>query len=123
MANDIKKLPERFPAEARRGFEKIRDDGDFSDVSVVVLAVVYDFLPAQSPALNGGGTFEALTEDKRLIDDLEFDSLAIAELVFFLEDLLGVAVSNSDLREIHTIGDLKSFIDRKLRNQERRSAQ
>ena len=123
MANGIKILPDRFTAEARLAFEKMRDHDDFSDVHVVVLAAVNDFLPIKSKELICCNTFEQFTDDKRLIEDLEFDSLAIAELVFFLEDLLAVSVSNSDLLQIHTIGELKEFIDHKLRSRERRLEQ
>jgi acyl carrier protein len=118
MASDLKTLPDRFPAIAHMAFEKIRGRGDFSEVSVVILAAIHDLLPAQSPEGNRG-SFDILTNDKRLIEDLEFDSLAIAELVFFLEDLLAVSVSNTELRQIHTIGELKNFIDQKLRHQGR----
>lgn len=122
MADDTKVLPERFPHEAHLAFEKIRDERDFSGVQVVVLAAVLDFLPSTAPGVDHHYTLGELTEDKRLIEDLEFDSLAIAELVFFLEDLLAVSVSNTDLLRISTIGELKSYIDQKLRAQERRPA-
>ncbi len=116
MPNSIKTLPDRFPPEAHRAFEKIRDQSDFSDVSVVILAAVYDFLPTPPSGVNRYGDFEQLNESQRFIEDLEFDSLAIAELVFFLEDFLAVSVSNTDLLKISTIGELKSFIAQKLQN-------
>jgi acyl carrier protein len=115
MANDIKVLPERFPNEAHQAFNRIREQTDFSGIEVVVLASVLDFRPSNPTGASHKYTLEQLTDEKRLIDDLEFDSLAIAELVFFLEDLLAVTVSNSDLLKIRTIGELKLYINQKLK--------
>jgi acyl carrier protein len=115
MANDIRVLPERFPNEARLAFNKVREQKDFSGLEVVVLASVLDFLPSTTSGLSHKYTLEQLTEEKRLIEDLEFDSLAIAELVFFLEDLLAVTVNNTDLLRIRTIGELKAYINQKLK--------
>ena len=115
MANDIKVLPERFPNEARLAFNNIRERKDFSGLEVVVLASVLDFLPSATSGLSHKYTLEQLTEEKRLIEDLEFDSLAIAELVFFLEDLLAVTVNNTDLLRIRTVGELKVYVSQKLK--------
>jgi acyl carrier protein len=45
-----------------------------------------------------------------LIGDLGFDSLALAEIVFFIEDLYQVSVSNEELMRITTVGELRGFI-------------
>jgi len=55
-----------------------------------------------------------LTDQMRLIEDLGYDSLAVAETVFFLEDLLEVRIENKELVQVHTVGELRSFVTRKV---------
>lgn len=116
MTSGIKTLPDRFPIEAQRAFEKIRDQNDFSEVSIVILAAVHDFLPTPPSGVKRYTKYTDLADHHRFIEDLNFDSLAIAELVFFLEDFLSVSVRNADLLGISTIGELKSFISGRLQS-------
>ena len=49
-----------------------------------------------------------------LIEDLGYDSVSVAELVFFLEDLFDVTISNTDIQEVRTMGGLRTCVLRKL---------
>jgi acyl carrier protein len=49
-----------------------------------------------------------------LMDELGFDSLAIAELVFGTEDLFDVRISNEEVLQVRSIDDLRAFIRRKV---------
>jgi 3-hydroxyacyl-[acyl-carrier-protein] dehydratase len=97
---------ERFPLEVRDAYRSFRDTGDIAALHLVVLAVVRDFMPRSSHA--------ALTDEMRLIEDLGCDSLAVAETVFFLEDLLQVRIENKELLEMRTVGELRGFVTRKV---------
>ena len=50
----------------------------------------------------------------RLIEDLRFDSLAITEVVFFTEDLLGITISNEEILQVRTLDDIRGFVRRKV---------
>jgi acyl carrier protein len=99
----------RFPAEVQEAFERFRTKGDADAVEAVVVAAVVDHRPssAASPRL-------VVTDNTRLIEDLGYDSVAVAELVFFLEDLFEMTITNADILGVGTIGDLRACVIRKL---------
>ncbi|MDF9832915.1 acyl carrier protein [Ereboglobus sp. PH5-5] len=55
------------------------------------------------------------TDDVRLVDDLGIDSLTMMEIVILTEEVLQVQIQNDELRNLRTVGDVKIFIDCKLR--------
>jgi acyl carrier protein len=96
-------------AEARAAFQRFQAGGDPAELDPVIFAILEDFIP-RSPA-------RPLAEhpaDTRLIDDLGFDSLAITEVVFFTEDLFGINITNEEIIQVRTLGDLRGFIGRKV---------
>lgn len=54
-------------------------------------------------------------DDLRLIDDLGIDSLTMMEIVILVEDVLQMTINNDELRNLRTVGDVKTFIDCKIR--------
>jgi len=98
----------RFPADVLAAYQRYRTLGDAGAVEAVVIAAVVDYRPGgQRPA-------PAVTDATRLVEELEYDSVAVAELVFFLEDLFDVTLSNEDLAGVRTIAELRSCVTRKL---------
>ena len=96
----------RFPESVRRAHERFLESGDTEALDTVILGIVFDHLPASRRA-----NAESAPEDSaRLIEDLGFDSLALAEIVFMIEDLYRVAISNDELMNLATIGDLRAFV-------------
>jgi acyl carrier protein len=98
----------RFPAEVLEAYQRYRTQGDASAVESVVIAAVVDYRPA------GLGTIASINDGTRLIEDLGYDSVAVAELVFFLEDLFDLTLSNDDILCVRTIAELRSCVTRKL---------
>jgi acyl carrier protein len=98
----------RFPAEVLEAFQRYRASGDAGAVEAVVIAAVVDYRPA------GAGSAQAISDGTRLLEDLGYDSVAVAELVFFLEDLFEMTISNDDILAVSTIGDLRACVVRKL---------
>jgi 3-hydroxyacyl-[acyl-carrier-protein] dehydratase len=103
---------QRFPIEIRDAYRRFQTAGDVPALHQVVLAVICDYMPRPAEA--------PITDEKRLIEDLGFDSLAVAETIFFLEDLLQVRIENKELLQVRTVGDLRSFVTRKV--EQKRSA-
>jgi len=54
-------------------------------------------------------------DDIRIVDDLGIDSLTMMEIVILVEEVLQVHIRNEELRDLRTIGDIKLFVDCKLR--------
>ena len=96
----------------RDAYARFQNSGGPSDVDIVVLAVVRDFIPKHvAPPAS-----QPLADDAKLMADLGFDSLAIAETVFFLEDLFAVKISNAEIMQVSTVAELRAFVRAKLRD-------
>jgi acyl carrier protein len=99
----------RFPAGVRDAFAQFLAGGDIDALNTVLFAVVRDFLPRKNPPAAG-----PLPDNARLVEDLGFDSLAIAEIVFFMEDLFQIKISNAEILQMSTVGQLRAFVLRKF---------
>lgn len=100
----------KFPQETREAHDRFVVSGDPGAIGAVVLAVILDHQP--SAAKKGGEAPPADTA--RLIEDLGFDSLALAEVVFFLEDVYKVAITNAELQNLLTVGEIRTFVQTKV---------
>ena len=103
-------LVNHFPAEVRDAFARFRTNRSSADADVVVLAVVLDHQPAVAKPSSSGRP----ADSSKLVEDLGFDSIAITEMVFFLEDLFDVRIANDEILRVRTVGDLRAFIREKL---------
>jgi acyl carrier protein len=98
----------KFPSAVLDAYERYRLTGDTGAVQQVVLAAVVDYAPPCSPSAH------PMSDDLLLIEDLGYDSVAVAELVFFLEDVFDVTISNEDILRVRTLGELKSCVAQRL---------
>ncbi|MDB6094455.1 MAG: hypothetical protein JWM32_2017 [Verrucomicrobia bacterium] len=102
-------LGQHFPTEVCAAYERFLTTKVPADADLVVLAIMLDHLPDKK--LRPAGTpADALG----LVNDLGFDSVAITEMVFFLEDLFQVRITNEEILRVKTVGDLRSFVRQKL---------
>jgi len=108
-ATDQKDRIKHLPAEARAAFQRFQATCDPVALDPVILAILEDFIPRPPPR-----PLAELPGDTRLIDDLSFDSLAIAEVVFFTEDLFGISISNEEIVRVRSLADLRGFIHAKV---------
>ena len=102
-------LVRHFPVEVRNAYTRFGQTRDPADADVVILAVVQDHLPGS--ARRSG---PPPPDHAALIADLGFDSVAITEMVFFVEDLFHVRITNEEILRVHTVGDLRAFVREKL---------
>jgi acyl carrier protein len=101
----VEALLRHFSEEVRGAFVRLRETGDPAAADTLVLAIVADHMPDKTVVL---------VDSAALMADLGFDSVTIAEMVFFLEDLLQVNVSNAEIIRVRTVGDLRAFVRLKL---------
>lgn len=87
-----------------------RRTGDPAKVPAIVIGVIERFLePDMRARLKEGG------DDLRVVEDLGVDSLTLMEIVQLAEDVLLVQISNDELRSLRTVGDIRVFVDCKVR--------
>ncbi len=100
---------QQLPPDAQAAFRKFEAGGDAAALDPVILAILEDFIPVQRTK-----RLAELPDTTRLVEDLHLDSLAVAQVVFFTEDLFGVNITNEEIVLIRTLGDLRGFIQRKV---------
>ncbi len=87
-----------------------RKTGNPEHVPAVVIGVIERFV---EPDLRV--KLKDADDDLRLIEDLGIDSLTMMEIVILVEDVLQMSINNDELRNLRTVGDVKTFIDCKIR--------
>ncbi len=89
---------------------QFRKTGNADHVPAVVIGVIERFVePDLRIKLKDAG------DDLRLIEDLGIDSLTMMEIVILVEEVLQMTINNDELRNLRTVGDIKMFIDCKIR--------
>ena len=53
-----------------------------------------------------------VTPDKSFINDLDIDSLAMVEIATAAEDHFGVRIPDDDLKELRTVADAVTYIEK-----------
>jgi len=107
LRNSLKRCP---PATVDAALE-FRATRNPAHVPVVVIGIIERYTePDLRPKLHGENP-----DDIRLVEDLGIDSLTMMEIVILVEEVLQVQIRNEELRDLRTIGDIKLFVDCKLR--------
>lgn len=89
---------------------QFRKTGNPEHLPAVVIGVIERFV---EPDLRV--KLKDADDDLRLIEDLGIDSLTMMEIVILVEEVLQMAINNEELRNLRTVGDVKTFIDCKVR--------
>lgn len=55
---------------------------------------------------------EDITEDKRIIEDLGFNSFDFMSLLGELEEKFGIKVDETEVADIHTVGEVIEYIEK-----------
>ena len=97
-----------LPASAQAAYRRYHAGGDVAELDAVIVALLEDFMPKSRARPLAG-----LPGSTHLMADLGFDSLAITEVIFAVEDLLGIRITNEEIMQVLTLDDLRGFIRRK----------
>ncbi len=103
----LKGYPEPV-VEACLEFERTRDPSALNDF---VLGVLDFYTNDQS----GRDPSEPLPSESPA-DNLEVDSVTVAEVVFLLEGLIGIEIDDENLRNLRTREDLRRFVTETARS-------
>lgn len=100
----------RCPPETIDAAIKFNLDRDPAHLPVIVLGIIERFVePDVRPKVREGDN------STRLLEDLGIDSLLMVEIVMMVEEVLDIRTENEELRNLRTIGDIKSYLDMKIR--------
>jgi acyl carrier protein len=84
---------------------KFKRFGRSEDLRTIVLGVIERFVERElRPKLTDA------SETLRLREDLGLDSLTMMEVVMVAEDVVSVSVSNDELTQLRTLGDVHAFL-------------
>ncbi len=100
----------RCSAQAVEAAVRYRSTKEVELVPTIVLGIIERFLEP--------GAVERLRQaddDVRVIEDLGLDSLTLMEAVILIEEVVQISINNDELRSLRTVGDIKVFIDHKVR--------
>jgi acyl carrier protein len=106
LRESLKRCPERA-IEAALQFNQTRDP---ELVPVIVMGIIERFVePDVRPVIRQGN------DGTRLLEDLGIDSLLMVEIVILVEETLSIHIENEELRNIRTVGDIKAYLDAKIK--------
>ena len=100
----------RLPPSISLDFQSFQSSGDEAALTRVIIAALSDHAPDKARNVKNW------SDDTRLVEDIGFDSLAIAETVFFFEDLFQISISNEEIMQLKTVGELRIFVVAKARS-------
>ncbi len=107
--NHLRTSLKRCSAETIEAAVRFRTTGDLAELPIVVYGIIERHLPAENTR-----SLANAPDDTRLIEDLGIDSLTLLEIVLSIEETVGISIENEELREIATLGQVKTFIARKI---------
>ncbi len=99
-----------FPISVREAQNRWQTHRDPAALDAVIVGIVAFHSPRRAHLY----ATNLLPDSACLIGDLGFDSLALAEVVFFIEDLYRVTITNADLATIITVADLRAYVRAKV---------
>lgn len=83
---------------------------DTAQLPIIIIGVIERYVESDlRPKLREGD------DELRLVEDLGVDSLTMMEIVMLVEEILQMQTNNDELRNLRTVGDVKTFIDCKVR--------
>jgi len=108
--NEIRDSLKRCPESAISAAIEYHRNPDPELVPVIVMGIVERFVePDVRSVLRDG------SDATRLMEDLGIDSLLMVEIVMMIEETLSLSIENEELRNLRSIGDVKAYLDAKIK--------
>ncbi len=111
QAAEIRAALKRCRPETIDAALRFRESGDVAEVPVIVYGIVDRHL---APEVSQKLDLHHVDEGTRLVEDLGIDSLTMLEIVLSIEETMAMHIENEELKDLRTLGDVKTFIGRKL---------
>ena len=109
---DLRETLKRCPEGTYEATVAFHEKKDPEQVPVIVMGIIERHLEAdQKEVLKKGG------DETRLYEDLGVDSLTMLEIVMMTEQTLELSLDNEELKDLRTIGDVKTYIDCKIKGE------
>ncbi|MGA1101582.1 MAG: acyl carrier protein, partial [Opitutales bacterium] len=89
---------------------KFRESKDAQEIEPIVLGIIDRHLEPEQKEV-----FKNADDGTRLYEDLGLDSLTMLEIIMLVEQTLEISIDNEELRDLRTIGDVKEYLDAKVR--------
>ena len=110
-ADHLREILKRCPAATYHAACQFRQTGNSHFLPAIVLGIIERFVESDlRPKL------KKPDDTLRLAEDLGLDSLTMMEIVLLVEDVLAISINNDELRPLRTLGDIRQFIENKLRH-------
>ena len=89
---------------------KFRESKDIQEIEPIVLGIIDRHLEPEQK-----GVFKNADDGTRFYEDLGLDSLTMLEIIMLVEQTLEISIDNEELKDLRTIGDVKEYLDAKVR--------
>jgi acyl carrier protein len=106
----LREALKRCSATTFEAAAQFRRTGNTDYLPAIILGIIERYV---DPDLRG--KLKDPDDELRIIEDLGIDSLTMMEVVILVEDVLQMSINNEELRHLRTLGDIKIFIDHKIR--------
>jgi acyl carrier protein len=90
---------------------KFRQTRDAAQLPIIIVGVIERYVEREARE-----KLQQKPEALRLREDLGLDSLTMMEVVMLAEEVLSISVSNEELTQLRTLGDVQRFMAAKLRD-------
>lgn len=108
--SEIRETLKRCPESAITSAIEYSRTGDPELVPSIVMGIIERFLEPEVRSV-----IRDQDDSARLTEDLGIDSLLMVEIVMMIEEVLSISIENEELRNLRTVGDVKAYLDAKLR--------
>lgn len=113
IEEELAELLKRCSPDTLQAAVSFRKSKDFSEIETIVLGIIDRHLEPEQREV-----FKDADDSFRLYEDLGLDSLTMLEIVMLVEQTLQVSIDNEELRDLRTIGDVKLYLEAKVKGVE-----